>query len=241
MRTVHEVSPDFHARLGNIPADRIRANPLPGTATEADVLEVHRREGVLCELIDGALVQKPPGFRESVLACALIEYLGRFNRTHRLGVLTGPSGMVRLRPGLVRSSDAALAFWHRFPDRQLPTEPIPGIAPDLAVDVLRRGNTNAEIVRKRGEYFRAGARLVWIVDPNWRTVTASASADANRVLTEDQTLDGGDVLLGFALPLRELFTELDRRGQASSNAPTDAPTLRYPDGGCGHVRSMARV
>jgi len=32
------------------------------------------------------------------------------------------------------------------------------------------------------------------------------------VLTEADTLDGATVLLGFTLPLRDLFAELDRQG-----------------------------
>ena len=57
--------------LGNIPPSRIRMTPLPGTATEQDVLDVERRTGVPAELIDGVLGEKTVGYLESLLAAAL--------------------------------------------------------------------------------------------------------------------------------------------------------------------------
>ena len=65
---------------------------------------------------------------------------------------------------------------------------------------------------KRWDYFRSGVRLVWEIDPRSRTVSVYTSADAPTVLTAEDTLDGGEVLPGFVLPLRELFSELDRHG-----------------------------
>jgi hypothetical protein len=55
-------------RLGGVPADRVRFNPLPGTATVADVLQIEAHEGRLCELVDGILVEKPMGYAESMIA-----------------------------------------------------------------------------------------------------------------------------------------------------------------------------
>jgi Uma2 family endonuclease len=65
--------------------------------------------------------------------------------------------------------------------------------------------------RKVGEYFAAGVKLVWLVDPAKRVVIVYTSVKDQRTLTQADTLDGGEVLPGFSLPLRELFAELDRR------------------------------
>ena len=68
------------------------------------------------------------------------------------------------------------------------------------------------ISRKRREYFAAGVRLAWFVDPVARTVTVYTAVDQSTLLHVAHTLDGGAVLPGFALPLQELFDELDRQG-----------------------------
>ena len=69
------------------------------------------------------------------------------------------------------------------------------------------------MARKRREYFAAGVRLVWEVDPRARTVAVYEVPDQPTILEVGQTLEGGQVLPGFALPLADLFTELDRQGE----------------------------
>ena len=78
----------------------------------------------------------------------------------------------------------------------------------IAVEVLSEGNTPKEMARKLKEYFLAGVLLVWFVEPTQRTVTVYTAPDRSTVLTEDQTLEGGDVLPGLALPLRTVFAEI---------------------------------
>jgi Uma2 family endonuclease len=200
---------DLARRFGPIPLSRIRWNPTPGSATEEDVLEIERHEGVLCELLDGILVEKPMGYRESILATALIVFLREFVDPRKLGSVAGEAGMIKLALGMVRIPDVSFIFWDRFPNRQLPSEPIPLVAPDLAVEILSGGNTLEEMARKRREYFDAGTQLVWMVDPQARTVTVYTSIEQCAVLHENQTLEGNPVLPGFALPLSRLFCELD--------------------------------
>jgi Uma2 family endonuclease len=201
-------------RLGGISPDRVLLQPPPGTATEADVLAVERRENRLCELVDGALVEKVMGYRESLLALALAGFLRGFVLPRNLGLVSGPDGMMRLFPLLVRIPDVAFTAWHRIPGRRVPTEPVPDLVPDLAVEILSEGNTAEEMARKRTEYFAAGVRLVWLIDPASRTVAVYSGPDQSIVVDEAGTLDGAAVLPGFTLPVRDLFAELDRHGQA---------------------------
>src|SRR5687768_9392303 len=121
--------------LGDVPLDRIVFDPWPGSATEADVLRLDDHEDRLCELINGTLVEKPMGLIESVIACALIAALQNFVHPRRLGVVAGEAGMMRLSRGLVRIPDVAFISFDRMPGRKLPDEPIPSLAPDLAVEV----------------------------------------------------------------------------------------------------------
>jgi Uma2 family endonuclease len=203
---------DMLRQLGNIPAERVRWNPLPGTATEEDVVEVENRENHLCELVDGVLVEKPMGMRESLLAGVLIELLRDFVVPRNLGLVTAPDGMLRLSRGLVRIPDVSFISWDRIPGRRVPTVPIPALAPDLAIEVLSPSNTPEEMARKLREYFEAGVRLAWFIDPVGRTVTVYTAAEQFEVFSEAETLKGEPVLPGFVLPLRELFAELDRSG-----------------------------
>lgn len=176
------------------------------------MLETHDRENRLCELVDGVLVEKAVGFRESLLAIAIAVTLRAFVVPRNLGLVSGADGMMRLFAGLVRIPDVGYASWDRFPDRRVPTEPIPDLVPDLATEVVSPSNTKAEMTRKRREYFKAGVRLVWQVDPETRTVSVYTAPEQFSVLKEEEVLDGGQVLPEFKLPLKELFAELDRRG-----------------------------
>jgi Uma2 family endonuclease len=206
LRTLDEL---LH-QLGDIPPSRVRIKPPIGHATVQDVLDVHAREKRLCELVDGTLVEKPMGYRESAIAIALAAALYRFVTEHKLGLVTGESGMMQFFAGLVRIPDVAYASWDRLGGR-VPTEPVPLLAPDLAVEVLSPSNTKREMQRKRGEYFDAGVQLVWIIDIEARTVAVYTSPEGPTILSQSQSLDGGAVLPGVSLPLRDLFAELDRQ------------------------------
>ena len=185
--------------------------PPPGRVTERHLIQAAERDHTLYELVDGTLVEKGLGFLESCLAVAIVCAILDVVRPNRLGKVSGADGPFRLSPGLVRVPDVAFASWDRFPGRRVPRDPIPDLVPDLAVEVLNLSSTEAEMRRKRAEYFRAGVRLVWEVDPRARTVQVYTPRRRRRpvVLTAADTLDGGKVLPGFRLPLAELFAELD--------------------------------
>ncbi len=149
------------------------------------------------------------GYGEGIIELAIGEALRAYNRVHKLGKVTSPSAMHQLVPDLVRLPDVALAFWRRYPGGRVPTSPVPFVVPDLAVEVLSPSNTRREMERKRAEYFAAGTQLVWMVDTKNRTVAVYTSPEKFVVLSESETLDGGTLLPGFTLSLKELFAELD--------------------------------
>ena len=196
---------DLLKRLGNVPASRVRLYPTPGTATERDVIKVLDHENRPCELIDGTLVEKPTGYDESEIAATIIILLGSFVRRHKLGIVTGEAGTIRLLPGMVRIPDVAFVSWDRLPGRKRPKVPIPHLVPDLVVEVLSKSNTKLELDRKLREYFEAGVRSVWLVNPKNRTVRQYTALNQSVLVNEDQSLDGGTILPGFVLRLRDLF------------------------------------
>ena len=110
---------DILIDLGNIPPCRVRTDPQPGTATLDDLLRVNSQGG-MCELIDGALVEKARGWRESLIASLLCELLRQFLRGQDLGLVTGPDGFMRILRTQVRGPDVAFVSWERLPGGKVP-------------------------------------------------------------------------------------------------------------------------
>ena len=141
---------DILMDLGNIPSSRVRTDPKPGTATIDDLLRVNSQGG-MCELIDGALVEKAMGWRESLIAIALGRMISEFVLARNLGLVSGPDGFMRILRTQVRGPDVAFVSWDRLPGGKVPDERVPELVPDLAIEVLSEGNTYTEMARKRRE------------------------------------------------------------------------------------------
>jgi Uma2 family endonuclease len=200
---------DLWERLGRVPLERIRLHPAPGTATEDDVIRIDKHENRLCELVDGTLVEKPMGAEESNVAWVIGSLIFAFLIQNDLGTCVGSDGFLRISAGLVRAPDLSFISWAKLPRRKLPKEKVPHLVLDLAIEVLSDSNTPAEIRRKLGEYFDAGVRLAWVIDPRKRTARVHKSARRSTLIREHQSLDGGDVLPGFSVRLADLFRNLE--------------------------------
>lgn len=202
---------DLQEYLGGIPLARIRLCPFPGTATEKDLLNIRDKEGAICELIDGILVEKDMATFEAYVAGILLYYINEYLEKHDLGVALPGDGWLRLPTGRVRAPDVSFISWKRMPGREFPHEAIASLVPDLAVEVLSASNTEAEMEKKLAEYFGSGGKLVWIADPESRTVKVYTSPRRHVLLTEKDTLDGKRVLPGFALPIKKWFQRASRK------------------------------
>ena len=179
-------------------------------ATEADALDaLDGDDKRLVELIDGKLVEKPVGLRESFLAAWLATCLNAFIIPRRLGIVAGADGLVRVSPGQLRLPDVAYYPWTSAGFPAAAHSSIGPTAPAIAVEVLSDSNTVAEMDRKRADFFAAGTELFWIVDADERTVAVYHNPTDFVLLGGTDILDGGTVLPGFALPLPELFGYLD--------------------------------
>jgi Uma2 family endonuclease len=196
--------------LGGISLKRIRMRPAPGRATEADLIRLRTREKRLYELVHGVLVEKVMGAPQACVTADLLFGVKLFLRGNDLGFVMTPDGPTRLFKGLVRMPDLSFISWDRMPSREYPSTPILAVVPNLAAEVLSEGNTRGEIKRKLKEYFLAGVELAWVVDPFKRTVAVYTAPDVVTTLTEKESLDGGGVLPGFTMPVKDLFARLPK-------------------------------
>jgi Uma2 family endonuclease len=209
LRTLRTIA-DVLDRLGRVPPERVLIDPPLGTATVDDVIRLNDREDRLCELVDGVLLEKIVGLRESRLAVWIAGILNLFVIPHNLGFVTGPDGAMQLFAGLVRIPDIAFVKWERVPGGRIPDAPVPLLAPNLAVEVLSSSNTPGEMQVVREEYFSAGVDLVWEIDPDKRCARVCTSPTDFVTLSSSDVLDGASVLPGFQLPLADVFGEMDR-------------------------------
>ncbi len=202
-----ETVADLLRRLGNIPAHRVRLQPAPGTATEKDLIRNNESlfRTAICELVDGTLVEKPMGWQEAEIAGFIIQAMLNYVRPRKLGRVLPPDGMLRLVPGLLRAPDVSFVARGKLSGKTHREQRIPSVAADLAVEVMSKSNSKPEIARKLVEYFAAGTRLAWVVAPKTMTVRVHTSPREWVVLGLDDVLDGGDVLPGFQLAVRDVF------------------------------------
>jgi Uma2 family endonuclease len=165
----------------------------------------------LVELVDNTLVEKPMGFYEGRLGILIGHFFEDFLEVHDLGLCFGADTTLRVAQRVVRLPDVSFVSWSKIPNRELPAEQVPFLVPDLAIEILSPSNTLAEMARKRRDYFAAGTRLVWQIDPDSRTAEVFTAPDVSTIVPADGALDGGDVLPGFRLPLARLFERAGRR------------------------------
>jgi Uma2 family endonuclease len=159
------------------------------------------------ELIDGEPVEMSPAADESSsIGATIIVLLGAFVLPRRLGRLYNAEGGFVLFPDrpTVRVPDVAFVLAERAPQGKA-RKSFPRLAPDLVVEVLSPSDRTSDVVAKLEMYQEAGVRLIWLVDPDALTVTVIAAGHTARVLQAADTLDGGDVLPGFSVPVADIF------------------------------------
>jgi Uma2 family endonuclease len=180
----------------------------PATVTTAEeLLRLPTGMGMRYELVNGELkTMSPAGSKHGRIAAHIGSLLDQFVRSEKLGEVFGAETgfILRRKPDTVRAPDAAFVSAARIPADGLPDGYFPG-APDLAVEVVSPDETAQEIQIKVGEYFEAGARLIWVVYPRTQEVVVFRSARKSDVLSAEESLDGGDAIPGFSCPVKELF------------------------------------
>lgn len=156
------------------------------------------------ELVRGIVVREPrPRRRHGEIQVELAFHLRAWAKPRGARVTVESGFVLAVDPPTVRGPDVAVTVEAPEEDEG-PGGWVRG-APDVAVEILSPSDASTAIHRKTLEYLEAGARLVWIVDPEAHTVMVQRPDGSANLLRGEQTLTGEDVLEGFSLRLTELF------------------------------------
>lgn len=157
----------------------------------------------LLELIDGEITEVVSNAISTITAVTIASLISAFVRLHKLGYVTGADGGFQI--GKERYiPDCAFISKKKMPK---PTnEAYISTPPDLAVEVLSPSNTPEEIALKVDNYLRAGV-VVWVVNAETQRVIVHRPDAPPKIYSINDTLDGGNVLPGFTLPVKDIFAE----------------------------------
>lgn len=156
----------------------------------------------LFELIEGEIVEKVASFTPSKIASRINYYFVDFNMKHDLGDVTAADGGYIMSPKSVFMPGVGFISKARLPQEPDREAPVP---PDLAVEVKSPTDSIRKMRLKAEKYLDYGTQLVWLVFPDDQTVEVY-KPDADVItIGIDGTLDGGDVLPGFTLAVKDIF------------------------------------
>ena len=148
------------------------------------------------------------GARHSGVGTRLIVKLGIYLEEHEVGAIYGPDATFKL--GVRdRLPDVSFISAARIPPGG---EPIGSweLAPDLAVEVISPNDVYDQVVGKVAEYFAAGVKQVWLITPEYKTITVYQSPAQSIILFENEELTCDDLLPGFRCPVSDLFKQPKR-------------------------------
>ena len=158
------------------------------------------------ELVRGEIVtMPPPGFEHG-------DVQGNVYFKIKVFLQTNPRGRVILESGVKTESDPDtvrgpdISYWS-FETLPLATRPkgYPDAVADLMIEIRSPEQSRRKLREKAKEMLHAGAKIVWIVDPEDRTATIYRRPDEGRELGESATITGEDVLPGFSCKVAEFF------------------------------------
>ena len=149
----------------------------------------------------------PAGDQHGRITQRIALSLGQHIAAHKLGEVYAAETGFKLasNPDHVRAPD--VAFVSR--ERVVAVGEVEGFwpgAPDLAVEVISPNDGFADVEEKVFEWLDAGTRAVVVVNPKKRSVTLYRSVSEVRVIDEKESLNIQDVVPGWSLPVRDLFT-----------------------------------
>jgi Uma2 family endonuclease len=163
-------------------------------------------DGTRLELIRGEIqAVSRPNWEHVEIAGMIFMLIKIFLRNHPIGRVSAVSGvLLGQNPDTICGPDVSFMSRDRLPLNER-INWFPEGAPDLCVEVVSPSNSLCDIEAKLDEYFSTGAKLVWVVQPDDRTVSVYRSLTDRLLLRGHDTIDGGTVLPGFTCQVAEFF------------------------------------
>jgi len=175
--------------------------------TADQLLQLPSGMGQRFELVAGELrVTSPAGWRHGEVIGNLHSILASFIRQRQLGKVFGAETGFRLGadPDTVRAPDFAFIAKQNIPENLPKHGYWPG-APDFAVEVLSPSDRTGEVNEKITTWLSAGAKAIWVVDPELEIVTIHQAGERAQVRSVGEVLHGDPVLPGFSCDVNQLF------------------------------------
>ena len=164
-------------------------------------IELPENANRLFEFIGGEIVEVPSNPYSSSIGGWFLTFINLFLLKNPIGHTTGEAGLYQVF-GERYAPDVGYISKTRQPElaRRGPN-PNP---PDLAIEVISPTDNMREFAIKLSNYLAAGT-VVWVVYPDEQQVVIHAPGKPAQIIHSDGMLDGGDILPGFTLSLREIF------------------------------------
>ena len=165
-------------------------------------------DGDRYELVNGQLVEKSMSFWASYVAARLQIRLGNFSDAKESGWVVAEGTTYQCfpdDPNRVRRADVSFIRRERMSLEQATARGHSRVGPDLAAEIVSPNDLAYDVDEKVQEWLGAGARLIWVVNPETRTVAVHRARGSGTILREQDCLDGEDVLPGFRCHVKELF------------------------------------
>ena len=155
----------------------------------------------LFELIDGEIVEKMPTTEHGVIAALFATFINIYLFTNPIGWVAVES---RHHPAKDKRNDRLPDICFVNKDRSITKRGSAPYIPDLCIEIQSPDDSAKKMADKATFYLANGAKMVWLVYPG-KQLVETLTLDNRELLGIEDTIDGGDVVPGFRLPVKQIF------------------------------------
>ena len=176
------------------------------TFTEKDLMKLSCKGRY--ELIEGVVYKMSPGGQKHGFVASRIGYLiSSYVYKNKLGFTTGAETGYKLssNPDTVRAPDLAFESNANIKEKGI-IDGYSSVMPDLVIEVNSPSDSYVKVIKKVNEWFHAGVKQVWVIDPDDSSVAVYYSPEKYKIYNREDLLNGEEVLPGFKCKVEDIFT-----------------------------------